>query len=148
MVTNNVHDTGNDALGQCRDAKGVGGNFKDGVAAATARTGSRWADGNGNAYVGFHTILPPNSPTCGSTGSNGESGVGVVSVNSNHPGGVNVVLGDASARFVSDSVNALTAGLAEDPFTNNPGWQYTGRTRFGIWGSYGNIDSSETLGSL
>jgi hypothetical protein len=76
--------------------------------------------------------------------------MGVVSVSSNHPGGVSVVLGDASGRFVSDSVNAVTAGLAanEDPFINNPGWQYTGRTRFGIWGSYGNIGGSESLGTL
>ena len=148
QVTNTVSDTGNDALGQCRDAKGTGGEFKTGVNVATARTGSRWADGNGNSYVGFHTILPPNSPTCGNSGNNGESGVGIVSVSSNHPGGVNVVLGDASGRFVTDAVNALTAGLDTDPFTNNPGWQYTGRTRFGIWGSYGNISSAESLGSL
>lgn len=148
QVGNVIHETGNDALGQCRDAKGSGGDFKEGMVLATARTGSRWADGNGNSYVGFHTILPPNSPTCGSSGSNGESGVGVVSANSNHTGGVNVVLGDASGQFVSDTVNALTAGLSSDPFQNNPGWQYTGGTRFGIWGSYGNINNNESLGSL
>jgi len=147
-VSNILHETGNNALGLCRDSKGTGGYFKDGADLGTARTGSRWADGNGNAYVGFHTILPPNSPTCGSNGSNGESGMGVVSVTSNHTGGVNVVLGDASVQFVSDSINAITSGLPTDPFQDNPGWQYTGRTRFGVWGSYGNIDSSETLGSL
>ena len=147
-VTNNVHDTGNDALGQCRDSRGPGGDYKDGSDLGTARTGSRWADGNGNSYVGFHTILPPNSPTCGSNGSNGESGMGVVSVTSNHTGGVNVVLGDASGQFVSDTVNAITAGFPTDPFQDNPGWQYTGRTRFGVWGSYGNINGSESLGSL
>ena len=148
QVTNVIHETGNDALGQCRDAKGSDGDFKAGVIPATARTGSRWADGNGNSYVGFHTILPPNSPTCGSSGSNGEGGMGVVSANSNHTGGVNVVLGDASGQFVSDTVNALTSGLATDPFQDNPGWQYTGRTRFGVWGSYGNINGKENLGSL
>ncbi|MDR1493170.1 MAG: DUF1559 domain-containing protein [Planctomycetaceae bacterium] len=148
QVSNVIHDTGNDALGQCRDARGVGGDFKDGMVLATARTGSRWADGNGNSYVGFHTILPPNSPTCGSSGSNGENGMGVVSVSSNHTGGVNVVLGDASGQFVSDTVNALTSGFPTDPFQDNPGWQYTGRTRFGVWGSYGNINGSESLGSL
>jgi hypothetical protein len=151
-VNNVLSDVNNDALGQCRDARGAHGMFTGGNDAdvATARTGSRWADGNGNSYVGFHTILPPNSPTCANTGSNGESGVGVVSVSSNHPGGVNVVLGDASGRFVSDSVNALTPGLAENqnPFIYNPGWQYAGTTRFGIWGSYGNIRSGESLGSL
>jgi prepilin-type N-terminal cleavage/methylation domain-containing protein len=149
-VTNAVHTTGNDALGQCRDSKGTGGEFKTGIARTNARTGARWADGNGNAYSGFHTILPPNSPTCGSSDSNGEGGVGVVSASSNHTGGVDVVLGDASGRFVSDSVNAITVGLAADqnPYTNNPGYQYSGRTRFGIWGSYGNINGSESLGTL
>ena len=147
-VTNILHETGNDALGQCRDSKGSGGDFKDGLDIGTARTGSRWADGNGNSYVGFNTILPPNSPTCGSNGSNGEGGMGVVSVTSNHTGGVNVVLGDASGQFVSDTVNALTAGFPTDPFQDNPGWQYTGRTRFGVWGSYGNINGKESLGSL
>ena len=150
QVTNTMSDTGNDALGQCRDAKGTGGEFKTSMNVATARTGSRWADGNGNSYVGFHAILPPNSPTCGNSGNNGESGVAVVSVNSNHSGGVNVVLGDASGRFVTDSVNALTSGLPADqnPFDNNPGWQYSGQTRFGIWGSYGNVRSGESLGTL
>lgn len=147
-VSNNLEDTGNNALGQCRDSKGTGGEFKSGADIGISRIGSRWADGNGNAYVGFHTILPPNSPTCGSNGSNGESGMGVVSVSSNHSGGVNVALGDASVRFVSDTVNALTPGLSTDPFQDNPGWQYTGRTRFGVWGSYGNISGSESLGSL
>ena len=143
---NDIHNVA-DAIGQCRDSKDTGGEFKTGISAATARTGSRWADGNGNSYSGFHTILPPNSPSCASANSNGEGGMGIVSVSSNHTGGVNVVLGDASGRFVSDSVNALSSGVA-DPFTNNPGWNYSGRTRFGIWGSYGNISVGESLGSL
>jgi Type II secretory pathway, pseudopilin PulG len=147
-VTANLHDTGNDTLGQCRNSRGTDGEFKSGADLGTARSGSRWADGNGNTYAGFHTILPPNSPTCGSNGSNGEGGMGVVSASSNHTGGVNVVLGDASGQFVSDSVNALTTGLAADPFQTNPGWQYTGRTQFGVWGSYGNINGKESLGTL
>jgi hypothetical protein len=148
-VTDVIYQKDNTALAQCRDAKGTGGAFKVGSNIGTSRIGSRWADGNGNPYVGFNAVLPPNSPTCGTANSNGEGEV-VVSVSSNHTGGVNVVLGDASGRFVSDTVNAVTAGLTAelDPFVNNPGWEYTGRPRFGIWGSYGNISSAESLGSL
>ena len=146
-----IHAAGNDAIGLCRDVRGPGGEFQLGVNTANSRGGTRWADGNGNIYTGFHAILPPNSPTClTGTSLTGERDVGIASVSSNHPGGVNVVLGDVSGRFVTDSVNAVTAGLtaAEDPFTNNPGWNYEGTTRFGVWGSFGNISSRENLGSL
>ena len=142
----------NAAIRQCRDAKGPGGELIG--TRATARAGSRWADGQGTIYGLFHTILPPNSPTCTTnTSATGEQ-VGIVSVSSNHSGGVNVALADASGRFVTDSVNALTnpypSGRTVSPFddTGNPGQGYTGRSVFGIWGSYGSINNGDTTGAL
>jgi prepilin-type N-terminal cleavage/methylation domain-containing protein/prepilin-type processing-associated H-X9-DG protein len=54
----------------------------------------------------FNTVVPPNSTQypwsfC-STAGNGEGEF--VKANSNHPGGVNVLMGDGSTRFVKDSI--------------------------------------------
>ena len=64
--------------------------------------GVEWFDGF-PAFTGFNTVLPPNSPSCAA--DNWGDTWGVFSASSFHPGGVNVVLGDASVRFVSESID-------------------------------------------
>jgi hypothetical protein len=139
---------GNTAIGDCRHVKGPNDRFKAGTARATARAGSRWADGQGTIYGLFHAILPPNSPTCTTDGSATGEQVGIVSVNSNHAGGVNACLADGSGRFISDNINAVTSGT-RDPFTDNPGQNYNdGASLFGVWGAYGSINGGESAGNL
>ena len=145
-----IQDTDSANLATCRSQKGSGPSFTTATGAGRL-FGARWADGQGNVYSGFNAVLPPNSPTCGSN----QEYAGLVSASSYHTGGVNVVLADASGKFVSDSVSALTNPLPAgrtDPFATGangaPGQSYDGPSLFGIWGAYGSINRSESGGIL
>lgn len=67
-------------------------------------SGQRWGDGN-ILYTRYHHILPPNQPSCLLGGSNDIDGPILVTATSRHPGGVNVLLGDGSVRFVKQAVS-------------------------------------------
>jgi hypothetical protein len=143
---------GNAFLEVCRAGRGAGGELNGAPGTipgpGPTRIGTRWADGY-TAYVLFHTILPPNHVTCASAQGSIPAERSIVTVSSNHPGGVNVALGDASVRFVTDSVNYITPGR-ENLWTgpNSPPQTFTGPSPFGIWGAYGSLNGSESVGSL
>jgi prepilin-type N-terminal cleavage/methylation domain-containing protein/prepilin-type processing-associated H-X9-DG protein len=75
--------------------------------------GNRWGWG-GTAETLFHTIVPPNSKnyawnTCQHYCAGCAPSEAVFSnAQSNHPGGVNVMMTDGSVRFVKDSISMLT----------------------------------------
>ncbi len=58
----------------------------------------QYAPGDGTGYC---DPLPPNPPCTAPTSAYPY----IVSARSNHPGGVQVVLGDGSARFVGNDIN-------------------------------------------
>ncbi len=68
-------------------------------------SGDRWADGN-SLYTRYHHVLPPGYPSCLLGGSQDYDSQTVVTATSRHPGGVNLMTGDGSVRFVKTSVNA------------------------------------------
>jgi prepilin-type N-terminal cleavage/methylation domain-containing protein len=81
-----------------------------------SNAGMSWA-GSFPGYVAFNTVGPPNwnHITCCSGGTFGYAcdRNGIVPPRSYHPGGVVAAMGDASVRFISDTINLRT-------------WQYVG----------------------
>jgi prepilin-type processing-associated H-X9-DG protein len=80
-----------------------GGNLK-------SINGNRWGWGATTMSL-FHTIVPPNSKQypwnscrdqCGGCGPDDSE---FCNAQSNHPGGVNVLMADGSCRFVKDSIS-------------------------------------------
>jgi Tfp pilus assembly protein PilE len=125
----------------CLDNKGNDGEVIASVAGMTfGNKGTRW----GNAaigYSGFHTILPPNSPSCASNGtSTGTAWIleqnGIISASSFHSGGVVVGMLDGSVRFVSDTIDC-------NDLTQNPATSYSGKSHYGIWGAAGSTAGEE-----
>ena len=84
----------------------------------TTRATSEWEDGN-TSQAGFTTAWPPNMVTPGSFGGvsvpdtdliaireeNGGPTFAAITSRSYHPGGVNVLMGDGSARFIKSMVS-------------------------------------------
>ncbi|MCL2742913.1 MAG: DUF1559 domain-containing protein [Planctomycetaceae bacterium] len=92
--------------------------------------GCIWFSGR-TTYNSFHTVLPPNAPSCYSDTVT----VIVVSATSYHSGGVNVSLLDGSCRFISDTIN--TGDLSV-------GRPMTGPSPYGVWGALGTPDGGES----
>jgi prepilin-type N-terminal cleavage/methylation domain-containing protein/prepilin-type processing-associated H-X9-DG protein len=82
---------------------------------------SEWEDGN-TSQAGFTTAWTPNKVTPGSFGGtsvpdadliaireeNGGPTFAAITSRSYHPGGVNVLMGDGSVRFIKSSINGTT----------------------------------------
>jgi prepilin-type N-terminal cleavage/methylation domain-containing protein/prepilin-type processing-associated H-X9-DG protein len=84
---------------------------------------------------GFTTVLPPNGPSClfGSSWM----GAGIISASSYHAGGVNALYADASAQFISDTIDCGQIGSPET---------YGGPSPYGVWGALGSKAGGETAG--
>ena len=97
--------------------------------------GTRWCHG-AMSHIGFNTVLPPNGPSCADgTNDNGTNGM-VHPPTSNHPGGVNLAMGDASVRFISDTID--TGNVYAAPTTQ-------GASVYGVWGALGTKDGGEPV---
>ena len=93
--------------------------------------GTRWADG-ASLFTGFNTVFPPNGPNCGVGG--GDSGNAIMSAGSFHSGGAQVVLGDGSVTFISETID--TGDLTQPRVQS-------GRSPYGTWGALGSRDGGE-----
>ncbi len=137
----------------CSQEKGTGGNYKNGGRNGSGTCFSYYKLHN----VFFHTILPPNGPSCSSisvsatqpAGSNASQ----LPPTSNHTGGVNVCLGDGSVHFISETVDTHTSGtlgLGEwFKYSSKAGNVYSsGPSSFGVWGAMGTINAGESATAL
>jgi hypothetical protein len=125
----------------------------------------RWKYYNSYAYwsqygVVFNTILPPNSP---SISWHHDASGGFFPPSSFHTSGVNVGMGDASVRFINDSINYQTDGItwnegtdglshpvngtggAKTWATRNAGFVPVGTSPYGVWGALGSAIGSEPV---
>ncbi|MDR1484913.1 MAG: DUF1559 domain-containing protein [Planctomycetaceae bacterium] len=137
----------------CLNIKGNNGQFSN---ASQSKLGShgrnlgRFAWDNCFQPVYFYTLLPPNSPSCQTDGSNQNSWIyGLVSASSNHTGGVNVSMLDASVRFINETIK--TANLhrtipSQTPQAHEPPaypYDSAGRYSYGLWAELGSINGDE-----
>jgi hypothetical protein len=99
--------------------------------------GRRWADATEWVYVGFNTIMAPNTPSCVMWGSDYQN-QSMISASSYHSGGVNAVTVDGAVHFISESIDDVGD-------TSHAAWttSVSGGSPFGVWGAMGSIDGGE-----
>jgi prepilin-type N-terminal cleavage/methylation domain-containing protein/prepilin-type processing-associated H-X9-DG protein len=108
-------------------------------------------------FSSFSTVLPPNSPSCATGGTEDTSTYApnaphnqgnnnndantwtqnrrvMNSASSWHSGGVNVVFGDGSVHFINETINTGTGTKIVN----------SGESPFGVWGALGSINGGET----
>ena len=83
-------------------------------------TGQHWHEGIIGMTL-FNTLLTPNSPNYNVSGSGGGEmdGTGMIAARSYHVGGVHVMLGDGSARFINNNIDWSTYQNLGNRFDGN-----------------------------
>lgn len=132
----------------CLNTRGSGNNLLDtqltnlpNNTTSRHRLGKRAADWH-VLFHSFNTLLPPNSPSCSSDAGSDYSNDVLVSASSNHSGGVQVGLMDASVRFVSDSIS--TSNLNRQSTSRSAPQDADGRFSYGLWAELGTINGGES----
>ena len=105
--------------------------------------GKAWAFGAGEYSAGWHTIMPPNGPSCvrdAPAKDNLRMGKGFLAPTSYHPGIVQFCMVDGSVRTLNEQID--TGDLSrENPVSGS------GRSPYGTWGALGSRDGGELVDS-
>jgi len=106
-------------------------------------TGGRAWDGR-PYFCAFTTMIAPNGPSCQWGGIDGNEHMGAL--NSMHPGGAQVAMGDASVKFINQNINTGNPAASDDAalFTATGG-NRTGRSPYGVWGAMGSKNGGEAV---
>jgi prepilin-type processing-associated H-X9-DG protein len=114
---------------------------KDTSATAAGNSpGLQWTSGD-TSVSGLSTVLPPNMASC--AGDNWGNNLTLNTPSSSHSGGVNGCYGDGSVHFISETVNAITAGYDDSAnILHHPATD--GVSHWGVWGALGSANGSES----
>ncbi len=118
----------------CLALRGPDGMFTVDLDKTYAQKGRRWCNAIA-ANTNFQAILPPNSPSCGSSGMNDASKHMIISASSNHSGGANAVMLDGSVHFISDTIDTGDLNNYMSGSSATPDDMYKGPSRHGVWGA-------------
>jgi prepilin-type processing-associated H-X9-DG protein len=110
------------------------------VRATFRSTGGRAWDGR-PYFVGMATLIAPNGPTChwGSVDGNEHMGT----LNSYHPGGGQVAMGDGHVQFINQTINTGNLATPDWPPDNR-----SGPSPYGVWGALGSRNGSEAVSNF
>lgn len=123
----------------CLAAVGQGGVYTNlGNGSGARLAGVRTYDG-APPFTQVTTILPPNSPSCKHGNDNAHDRDGIMTMTSQHAGGVNVLMGDGGVRFINENIDS--GDLTVEPVTSGP-------SPYGVWGSLGSVNGGEVLGEF
>ena len=92
---------------------------------------------DGRTWNGFHTVLPPNAPSC--LGPSSNSAGAIYPPSSYHTGGVNIGLLDGSVTFISETVDCGNLS-ARTPLS--------GQSPYGAFGALGTPSGGESKSVL
>lgn len=148
-VPDAVWNQNNSYSNECGDTLWLLSTVKNGSFEGSGTTGwgvpakrSSWSCGWG-FYHQVNLVLPPNGPSCDQVGGASWSR-GLYTASSFHPQGVNVVMADASVRFIDEFIQAgpssVVAAQGQIPVTR--------ASPFGVWGALGTRCGSEVMPPL
>jgi prepilin-type N-terminal cleavage/methylation domain-containing protein len=107
--------------------------------AVKGKASSLWHDGQPEINS-FYSVLAPNSPSCtNDANNNADSAVAVLTANSQHEGGVHVLMGDGAVRFISESIDTGNLGVATTLGAPSP---------YGVWGALGTRAGDDQVGNF
>ena len=103
--------------------------------------GQYWASGEPE-HNNFVTAVSPNGASCefGRTLGGTFIPLPLPTASSVHNGGVHVVMGDGTVRFINENINS--GNVTADVFA------VTGESPFGVWGALGTIAGEESIGDF
>ncbi|WP_171186648.1 DUF1559 domain-containing protein [Alienimonas chondri] len=119
----------------------TGLRFGHRAGAVNSFRGGRYMEGA--LFTSFITVIPPNGPSCAAPGNPHPNGRGLYAAGSAHSGGVQVVMGDGSVQFISDTID--TGDLTYSQASN--GNTISGNSPYGVWGALGSRAGGETVAS-